>query len=49
MIQAGRLDIFFRVRASGRDESADTAGKGARSFVQLIKANKRVGGLTDLC
>ena len=42
LIQAGRLDIFFRLRASGRDEGADTAGKGARSFVQLIRANKRV-------
>ena len=48
LIQAGRLDIFFRVRASGRDEGADATGKGARSFVQLIRANKRVGGLTDL-
>ena len=48
LIQAGRLDIFFRVRVSGRDESADTAGKRARSFVQLIRANKRVGELTDL-
>ena len=43
LIQAGRLDIFFRVRASGRDKGADTAGKGARAFVQLIRANKRIG------
>ncbi|KAH9686576.1 hypothetical protein KPL70_014414 [Citrus sinensis] len=41
LIQAGRLDIFFRVRASGTDEDVDTAGKGARSFVQLIRVNKR--------
>ena len=48
LIQARRLDIFFRVRASGRDEGANAAGKEARSFVQLIRADKRVGGLTDL-
>ena len=48
LIQVGRLDIFLRVRASGRDEGVDTVGKGARSFVQLIRAKKRVRGLTDL-
>ena len=30
------------------DEGANVAGKGARSFVQLRRANKRVGRLTDL-
>ena len=48
LIQARRLDIFFRVRASGRDKGADTAGKGARSFIQLIRAEERVRRFTDL-
>ena len=48
LIQARRLDIFFRVRAAGGYESTDTAGKGARSFIQLIRAEERVRRFTDL-
>ena len=48
LIQVRRLDIFFRVRSSSRDESADTAVKGTRSFIQLVRAYERVGGFINL-
>ena len=48
LIQARRLDIFFGVRPSSRDESTETTSKGTGAFVQLIRANERVGWLTDL-
>ena len=48
LIQTRRLDIFFRVRPSSRDKGTDAAGKGVGTFVQMIRANKRVGGFTYL-
>ena len=43
-----RLDIFFRVWPFSRDKGTDAAGKGVGSFVQMVRANKRVGGFTYL-
>ena len=48
LIQTRRLDIFFRVWPFGRDKCTDAAGKGVGSFIQVIRAYKRVGGFTDL-
>ena len=48
VIQSRRLDIFFRVRPFGRDKCTDAAGKRVGSFIQVIRAYKRVGGFTDL-
>ena len=48
LIQARRLDIFFGVRPSSRDESMNTTSKGTGAFIQLIRAKERVGWLTDL-
>ena len=33
LIQARRLDIFFRVWPSGRDQGANTTGKGTGAFI----------------
>ena len=48
MIQARRLDVFFRVRSSGGYESTDTAGKRTGAFVELVRAEERVRRFTDL-
>ena len=48
LVQAGRLDIFFRLRLSSRDGSTNTSGKWTGAFVQLIWADERVGWLTNL-
>ena len=48
LIQARRLDIFFRVRSAGGDESTDTAGKRTGAFVELVRADERVRRFTDL-
>ena len=48
LIQTRRLDIFFRVWPFSRDKGTDAAGKGVGSFIQVIRAYKRVGGFTYL-
>ena len=48
LIQARRLDVFFRVSSAGGYESTDTAGKRTGSFVELVRADERVRRFTDL-
>ena len=36
------------MRPFSRDKGTDATSKGVGTFVQMIRANKRVGGFTDL-